>query len=300
MRCILTTSFYSFLVLFAIAGRAQELSTPNQVAIVVGPERHAPGSHEVAAGGRLMAHCLNNAANVSGIKAVVHYAWPKDRDALASFSTVVFIGDQFPGERLEDSERAMLDLTAMTDRGCGIICIHYATGLSAGDVAADGDHPLLHWTGGYFATRCNHHQSVARIFEATITPAALENHPVLRGWKTFDVLDEPYTRNWFGNEGLAAGAIPLATVEFPPDQPQTEIVAWAIEKEDGGRGAGITMPHFYRNWERPNLRRFILNAIVWSAQLDVPAAGVETTLPDLATFDPVSVDPKPRQKKPKN
>ena len=34
-----------------------------------------------------------------------------------------------------------------------------------------GDHPLLHWTGGYFATRCKHHQSVARIFEATIKPA---------------------------------------------------------------------------------------------------------------------------------
>ena len=54
------------------------------------------------------------------------------------------------------------------------------------------------------------------------------------------------------------------------------------------------MPHFYRNWERAELRRFILNGIIWTAKREVPQKGVETTLPDLETFKPVSVDPKPR------
>lgn len=40
------------------------------------------------------------------------------------------------------------------NRGCGIVYIHYATGLGAGDVKDDGEH----------------HQPVARIFEATINP----------------------------------------------------------------------------------------------------------------------------------
>ena len=42
-----------------------------RVLIVVGPSNHAPGSHEVAAGGRLMKHCLENMANLPGVKADV-------------------------------------------------------------------------------------------------------------------------------------------------------------------------------------------------------------------------------------
>ena len=58
------------------------------------------------------------------------------------------------------------------------------------------------------------------------------------------------------------------------------------------------MPHFYRNWKNEALRRFILNGIVWTAKLDVPANGVQTTLPDLATFAPASVEPLPPKPKP--
>ena len=58
------------------------------------------------------------------------------------------------------------------------------------------------------------------------------------------------------------------------------------------------MPHFYRNWKTEDLRRFILNGIVWTAKIDVPAAGVQTVLPDLATFAPVSVEPLPPKPKP--
>ena len=50
------------------------------------------------------------------------------------------------------------------------------------------------------------------------------------------------------------------------------------------------MPHFYKNWNNDDLRRFILNGILWTAKREVPPAGVQTTLPDLKTFDPQSVD----------
>ena len=36
-------------------------------------------------------------------------------------------------------------------------------------------------------------------------------------------------------------------------------------------------------------RKLILNGIVWSAKLDVPPDGVQTTLPDLSTFEPAAV-----------
>lgn len=180
-------------------------------------------------------------------------------------------------------------------RGCGIACIHYATGLLGEDVASDGTHPLLGWLGGYFANRsCPHHESFAKIFEsATITPA-LPEHPISRGWREFTLKDEPYTNNYFGKDHnrIAANVSILATSMLPPEQPKRESVAWCVEREDNGRGFGIVMPHFYKNWRNDDLRRFVLNGIVWTAHRSVPEGGVVTTLPDLTTFGPAAVEPK--------
>ncbi len=272
------------------------------VLIVVGPSNHPPGSHEVAAGGRLMKHCLEHLTNVPGVKADVVEGWPSKslRDAA---STIVFIGDTFPPNRLPDPQQNLADLDAMIQRSAGIVCVHYATGLLGDDVQADGAHPLLGWLGGYFAnSTCPHHQSTAKIFPAaTITPAA-PMHPVSRGWKEFTIHDEPYINNYFGSDGneLAPNVTALATSMLPPESPQRETVAWCVERSDGGRGFGIVMPHFYKNWRDEDLRRLILNGIVWSAKLDVPVGGVRTATPDLTAFGPESIEYVPRPAKPQN
>ena len=290
----------AFAFLAAVLFSTTEAKAETRVLIVVGPTNHPPGSHEVAAGGRLMQHCLEHMENVRGVKADIVTEWPKDQAVLDAAATVVFIGDQFPPMRMPDSAAIMTQLGAMMKRGCGIVCVHYATGLRAEDVAADGAHPLLGWLGGYFATKCMHHQSIAKIYAAaTITPAAVQ-HPVSRGWREFTLNDEPYINNWFGGEGnaLLPGVTVLATSMLPPESPKSERVAWCVERADGGRGFGIVMPHFYRNWKNEDLRRFILNGIVWTAKLEVPAGGVQTDAPDLAMFAPASVEPLPPKPKP--
>ena len=289
---------FSLLVFCCAAslGVADEAKTTN-VLIVVGPSNHPPGSHEVAAGGRLLQHCLNN-TQMKNVQADVVYEWPKDEARLDAADSVVFIGDTFPPNRFPGSDIILAKLGAMMNRGCGIVCIHYATGLRAEDVTEDGEHPLLRWMGGYFATRCPHHQSIARIYPAAkITPAA-PDHPISRGWKEFTLHDEPYINNYFGKEEnrLAPNVTALATSMLPPDKPQREIVSWCVQRDDNGRGFGIVMPHFYRSWKIADLRTFILNGIVWTAQRDIPASGVSSELPDLKTFDPDSVEPKPRKK----
>jgi hypothetical protein len=94
---------------------------------------------------------------------------------------------------------------------------------------------------------------------------------------------------------LGPDAVTLATSMLPPEAPQRETVAWAIERKDGGRGVGVVMPHFYRNWLHDDLRRCLTNGIVWTAKLAVPANGVETPKPDLAAFEPVSIEPGPKR-----
>jgi hypothetical protein len=58
------------------------------------------------------------------------------------------------------------------------------------------------------------------------------------------------------------------------------------------------VPHYFRNWRIDDLRTLILNSIAWSAKVEIPAEGIVSSLPDLAHFQPDSVDPKPRRRKP--
>ncbi|EAQ81915.1 ThuA domain-containing protein [Blastopirellula marina] len=271
---------------------------PTQVLIVVGPSSHPPGSHEVAAGGRLLKYCIEQ-SGVDDIKADVVYEWPQEETLLDQASTVVFLGDTFPPQRMPETKKILAQLDAMMQRGCGIVCVHYATGLWGEDVTADGDHPLLRWLGGYFANgTCPHHQGIAKVFpQATIKPA-IGPHPILRGWKSFTLHDEPYILNYFGGpeNRPADNVTPIATSKLPPENPHNEIVAWAVQREDSGRGFAIVMPHFYKNWENDDLRCCILNGIIWSAKETVPDGGVQVKLPELTRFQPAAAELKPRTK----
>jgi type 1 glutamine amidotransferase len=289
-----------FILLFALL--CSSFAAEARILIVVGPSNHPPGTHEVALGGRLMKHCLENMGNLPGVKVDLFEEWPKDKAVREAASTVVFIGDTFPPNRLPNAEQNLAELGEMMQRGCGIVCVHSATGLKGEDVKPDGDHPLLRWMGGYFAHRsCPHHESIAKIFpEAIITPAA-PKHPVWRGCREFTLHDEPYIRNYFGGAGNkpAANVTVLATSMLPPDAPKQEPVSWCVERADGGRGFAVVMPHFYRNWKLEDLRRYILNGIVWTAKLEVPADGVKTAPPDLSLFAPSAIEPPPRPKQEK-
>jgi hypothetical protein len=54
------------------------------------------------------------------------------------------------------------------------------------------------------------------------------------------------------------------------------VLAWVVERPDGGRGFSFTGAHFHKNWGDPDFRRLVLNAILWTAGLDVPATGFES------------------------
>ncbi len=268
-----------------------EDARPSKVLIVVGPSGHPPGTHEVAAGARLIAYCLEHTARMKFDVKVV-FAWPQDQKLLRDISTVVFSGDGFPLAKMKNKKQNMQALAAMMDRGCGIVCYHYATGVQPNEISDKGFHPLVRWMGGCFSSRYKQHPGVARIFKnATITPKAKE-HPIMRGVGPFTVHDEPYYNNYFGPNGMAANVTALATSMLPPDAPKEEVVAWAVQRTDGGRGMGIVVPHFFKNWQIDDLRKVVLNGIVWTAHQPVPEQGVQVTLPALETFKPDAVEPK--------
>ncbi|MCA9048676.1 MAG: hypothetical protein KDA89_08105, partial [Planctomycetaceae bacterium] len=67
------------------------------------------------------------------------------------------------------------------------------------------------------------------------------------------------------------------------ERKESQHVAWARSRADAGRGFGFTGGHFHWNWGNRQFRTLVLNAIAWSAHVDVPADGV--TSRDLSVED---------------
>jgi len=65
--------------------------------------------------------------------------------------------------------------------------------------------------------------------------------------------------------------------------PETRTVAWAYERDGGGRAFLFTGAHYLRAFDEPDLRRMLLNAIVWTAGMPVPLQGIRSLTPAQAT-----------------
>jgi type 1 glutamine amidotransferase len=71
---------------------------------------------------------------------------------------------------------------------------------------------------------------------------------------------------------------PILTFD-PEAKDPAKVVAWAVERSDGGRGFASTGGHFHKNWWNDNVRKLIHNAILWTAKAEVPSQGVVSTVP---------------------
>ena len=54
---------------------------------------------------------------------------------------------------------------------------------------------------------------------------------------------------------------------------EKQTVAWAYQREDGGRSFGFTGGHNHWNWGKDDIRRLVCNAIRWSAGQTIEPAG---------------------------
>ncbi|MBC8002133.1 MAG: hypothetical protein H7X97_06055, partial [Opitutaceae bacterium] len=75
---------------------------------------------------------------------------------------------------------------------------------------------------------------------------------------------------------------------------EPEHMMWALQRPDGGRGFGFTGGHYHKNWGNDDFRKVVLNAILWSAKLEVPEDGAVTTVtPEQLA---ANLDPKGQRK----
>jgi type 1 glutamine amidotransferase len=252
-----------------------------KIVLVAGKPSHGKGEHEFRAGALLLEKCLD-ASGLPIVTAVYGGGWPADPTAFDNADAVFFFADGGAGHPVLKSNR-LAQIDALAKRGTGIACLHYAVEVPK----EKGGPEFLDWMGGYFEANwsVNPHWKLEQAELAS-------GHPIVRGVKPFETQDEWYYHMRFREP--AAGVTPILTA-VPPDSTRDkpdgthsnnptvraakgkgvrEALAWAYERPGGGRGFGCTGSHFHGNWADDDYRRMILNALVWTSGLEVPAEGV--------------------------
>jgi len=254
-----------------------------KIVFVAGPPSHGPGEHEHRAGCLLLKSCLDKLPGVASL--VYSNGWPQDPKAFDGADAIVLYMDGGSGHpAIQDNRLATLD--ALMKKGVGLVCIHYATE----PTLEKGQKEFLDWIGGCFEINW----SVNPHWNAQFKE--LPNHPIARGVKPFAINDEWYFHMRF-REAMK-GVTPILTA-VPPESTMSRLdgphegnpavreavnrgepqhVAWASQRPDGGRGFGFTGAHFHKNWGDENFRKLVLNAILWNAKVEVPAAGVQSAV----------------------
>ncbi len=276
MRTISAT--LKLLILLAITTTA--VAEDKKIVFIAGPRSHGFGSHEHKAGCMLLEKSLKESGLKGFTTEVVTNGWPKDESVLEGADCIVMYTDG-GGRHFANPNLPKIDKLA--GEGAGIVCIHYGVEVPKGE---SGDR-FLNWIGGYFET----HWSVNPHWTAEFEKLA--DHPITRGVKPFTIRDEWYYHMRFRPE--MKNVTPILS-DLPPDESlsrrdgahsgnpavrkavledkQPQHVAWAAEREDGGRGFGFTGGHFHWNWGNNDFRKLVCNAIIWAAKVEVPDSGV--------------------------
>jgi type 1 glutamine amidotransferase len=266
-----------------------------KIVLIAGKPSHGPGDHEHNAGVLLFKKCL---ANVPGIQVENHSGgWPTNDSAFDGAAAVLFYCDGGAGHPALQGDH-LQQLAQLRAKGAGFVCVHYGV-----EPTRDkGQKEFIDWIGGCFET----HWSVNPFWEPEFT--TFPNHPITRGVKPFKIRDEWYYHMRFTEDMKGVTpiltAIPTAATLTRPDGPHSgnphvrkavensepQHVAWAFEDAEGRRGFGFTGGHSHKNWGNDSMRKIVLNAILWTAGVEVPANGVDSTVTeeDLAQ----NLDPK--------
>lgn len=262
---------------FSVAGQQGHGAGPDPggpaktIVFFGGVKTHGPGAHEHLKGAQLLKKCLETAANVPRVKTRIYLdAWPKDFHELDDAATIVLTWEGWDKHlvRTADPEKAAR-IDQLMKRGVGLVCLHAATAVEDGVEAH-----FLDWIGGNKKIRYSLHPMARDVKLALPTPT----HPICRGVGPMRFASEEFYCKIFFRPGDKR-ITPILTTMLPPEAPESQVVGWACERLDGGRGFGCTGPHYHANFGNDDLRKLVLNAILWTAKLEVPPGGVQSRLP---------------------
>lgn len=276
-------------LLLAVTG-AFAAEPPRHILFIAGAKSHDAGAHEFPKGVELLAEAVNRA----GVPLTAEYSlgWPADDATVTRAAVVVLYSDGLDAHVAKDHVAVLRE---RLNAGKALAVIHFALEPSAGD--AELRQFLLDAIGGYFET----HWSVNPVWRLEASPVATQ--PAARGVGKWDLTDEIYFHLRFratrGVEPLLAALPPAEVVAKDGDRSgnpavraalargEPQSVAWTCQNANGARGFGFTGGHAHHDWYDDQVRRLVLNALVWAAGLEVPPGGVAVPSPTAPFFNSI-------------
>jgi type 1 glutamine amidotransferase len=256
-----------------------------KIVFISGTPSHGRMAHEHRAGNMILSQALNaSGLNVEAVL-VPHYGYPEDKTILDDAATIVIFCTGHSGHVVKPH---LEEFDALMKKGVGVVMIHWATEAEKGKPGEK----FLEWMGGF----CDLHWSVNPHWAPKFSE--FPDHPICNGVQPFSVHDEWYYHMRFV-DGMR-GVTPILTDLPPPEtllrpdgdrsgnptvrkaveSGEKQHVAWAYERPSGGRGFGFTGAHNHQSWQNDNFRRVVLNAILWTAHVEVPADGCPSPTPN--------------------
>jgi type 1 glutamine amidotransferase len=274
-----------------------------KILFLAGGPSHGYASHEHRAGSRLLARALNESGLDVFAQVVTEANWPENWMDFEKPAAVVMYCDGYRGHMAKKHQDK---LQALVDEGVGVACVHFGVEVAPEELGKE----FLEWIGGYFEIGW----SVNPHWDAEFTQ--FPEHPIANGVKPFKVRDEWYYHMRFQPEmknvtSILSALPPISTltsragdknrgsnptVMAAVEAGKPQVVAWAYERENGGRGFGFTGGHFHRNWQEDNFRKVVLNAITWVAKVEVPQDGAPSRTPTEIDMELNQDYPKPEPK----
>jgi hypothetical protein len=233
------------------------------------------GNHEFLAAAIYFARTLNAHYPNAHVVVYTRDKWPKDLRHADAIIVLLNHGGSAVNDAVKEA----------TARGAGFMAIHYGVEVNKGE---QGQH-YLKWLGGYFETFWSVNPWWTPQFKD------LPEHPITHGVKPFHIEDEWYYHMRFveGMKGVTpilTALPPLKTIQGGGKQATShggnpavwedvsaghkQVMAWAYDRPDGGRGVGFTGLHKHTNLANDDFRTLLLNAIAWVSRLEVPERGV--------------------------
>lgn len=240
-----------------------------------GPDGHPFATHEYMAGVNLLARLLQRAEGVQPIVVRADGEWEQGPELIDGADGVVLYLSEGARWLQEDPQR-LAAFQRLAERGGGLAAIHWGMGTKdARNIDAFRD--LFGGVHGGPDRKYKVDRFTVQIADLT--------HPIARGLGPFTVREEFYYKIKFVRP--LDQITPLVRV---PIEEESETVAWAWERPDGGRSFGFTGGHFHENWERPEYRRLVAQGIVWTLGVDVHEKGLNVEV----TQDTLELEPRPR------
>jgi type 1 glutamine amidotransferase len=243
-----------------------------KIVLIAGKVSSKAGQHEYFAGCAMMMNWLKQNPGVFPVMA--RDGWPKNERIFEHAKSVVYYGDGGGNLPFIEPARWAILKTAM-DSGAGFVLLHQAVDFPKGP-----DAEIKQWLGGVFLSDigCRGHWNM----EFSKFP----DHPIMRGVTPFKAPGDGWLYNLHfaddaGFTPLVAGAVPdtsRTTRDAKTHAGRDEIIGWAYQRANGGRGFSFTGCDLHKNWGEESQRRLVINGILWTAKMEIPKGGAMVNL----------------------